>query len=87
MPQAVQIETQAEQQGLPHLYGQAAAGSASRELAFDGRKHTLDQSAAAAEPRRKSPPHFGAHAVVRKCSCQHTCELRIADTGNRTVDD
>ena len=32
MPQAVQIETQAEQQSLAHLHRQAAAWSASREL-------------------------------------------------------
>ena len=31
MPQAVQTETQAKQQGLAHLHRQAAAGCTSRE--------------------------------------------------------
>src|SRR6516164_2239091 len=63
MPQAVQIETQAEQQGLAHLHGQAAARSAGRELAFDRGEDTLDQRAAAVESARKRPPHFGTHAA------------------------
>jgi hypothetical protein len=63
MPQTVQNETQAEQQGLPHLHGQSAARSAGRELALDRREDTLDQSAAAVESLPKCPPHFGAHTV------------------------
>ena len=63
MPQAVQIETQAEQQGLAYLHGQTAAWCAAREFAFDRREDTLDQSTAPVDPRRKRPPHFGTHPV------------------------
>src|SRR3974390_3565026 len=63
MPQAVQVETQAKQQGLPPWHGQAVPGSASRELAFDRREHALDQSATPVESRRECPAHFGAHPV------------------------
>lgn len=62
MPQAVQIETQAKQQGLPHLHRQAAAWSASRELALGRREDPFDQSPAV-ESLRKCPPHFGTHSV------------------------
>jgi hypothetical protein len=63
MPQAVQIETEAEQQSLAHLHTQAAAWASRRELAFDRREDALDQSTAAVEPDRKRPPHFGTHAA------------------------
>ena len=63
MPQAVQIETQAEQQGLAHLHGQAAAWGPRRKLAFDRREDTLDQSTTPIESLRERLPHFGAHAV------------------------
>jgi len=53
MSQAVQIETQAELQSLAHLHRQAAAWSASRELAFGRREHALNQSAATVEAVRK----------------------------------
>ncbi len=53
MLQAVQIETQAKQQGLAHLHRQAAAWSASRELALDRGEDTLDQRAVAIESLRK----------------------------------
>ena len=49
MPQPIQIETQAEQQGLPHLHRQTAARGAGRELAFDRREDALDQRAAPVE--------------------------------------
>ena len=63
MPQAIQIETQAEQQGLPHLHRQAAAWGASRELAFDRREDALDQRATPVELLRKGSPHLGTHSV------------------------
>ena len=63
MPQTVQIETQAEQQGLARLHGQAAAWSSREQLAFDRGEHTLDQGSVSVQPLRKSPPHLGAHAV------------------------
>jgi len=63
MPQAVQIETQAEQQGLAHLHRQAPTRGTRRELAFDRREDTLDQGATPVEPVRKRPPHFGTHTV------------------------
>src|SRR5208282_2495157 len=63
MPQAIQIETQAEQQGLTHLGAQRTTGRASRELAFHRTEQTLDQSTAAIEPPRESPPHLRAYSV------------------------
>ena len=36
MPQAVEVETQPEQQGLAHLHPERATGGASRELALRG---------------------------------------------------
>src|SRR5215469_4767919 len=63
MFQPVEIETQAEQQGLAYLHGQAAAWGASRELAFDRREDALDQSTTSVEPVRKRPPHFGTHST------------------------
>jgi hypothetical protein len=63
MPQAIQIETQAEQQGLPHLHRQTAAWGASRELAFDRREDALDQCATPVELLWKGSPHLGTHSV------------------------
>jgi hypothetical protein len=63
MPHAVQIETQAEQQGLAHLHGQTAARGTGRQLAFDRREDAFDQRAAAVEPVRKRPPHLRTHAA------------------------
>lgn len=63
MPQAIQVETQAKQQGLPNLHGQTAPRGPSRELAFDRREDTLDQSTTTVDPRWKRPPHFGTHPV------------------------
>jgi hypothetical protein len=61
MPQAVQVETQSEQQGLAHLHAERVTGRASRELALHRREHRFDQGAAPVELSRKSPPHFGTH--------------------------
>lgn len=62
-PQAIQIETQAKQQGLANLHWQAAAWGSRRELAFDRGEYTLNQSPAPIQPAGKRPPHFGTHAV------------------------
>ena len=63
MPQAVQVETQSEQQGLARLHPERAAGGASRELALHRREHRFDQGAAPVELWRERPPHFGAHSA------------------------
>ena len=58
MLQAVQIETQAEQQGLANLHAQAAARGPRRELAFDRGEYALDQSAASMQLVWKRLPHL-----------------------------
>src|SRR5271167_2546023 len=63
MPQTIQIETQAEQQGLAHLGAQRTTGRPSRELALHRTEQTLDQSPAAIEASRERPPHLGAYSV------------------------
>ena len=63
MFQAIQIETQPEQQGLAPLHVQRATGRSSRELALHRRKDALDQGAAPVELSRKRPPHLGPHAT------------------------
>jgi hypothetical protein len=63
MLQAVQIETQSEQQSLAHLHSQRAARCTSRELALDRRKQALDQSATPIKPSWKCPAHLGAHSA------------------------
>jgi hypothetical protein len=55
MHHAVQIETQAKEQGLTHLHTEAAVGGASRELGLDRREYALDQSGAPVAPIRKTP--------------------------------
>src|ERR1700682_602774 len=63
MPQAVQIETQSEQQGLTLLRVQRATRRAGRELAFYRTEKALDQGSASVKPSRKGSPHFGAHSM------------------------
>jgi hypothetical protein len=63
MPQAIQIETQAEQQGLTHRHAQTASRCPSRELAFDRREYALDQCATPIGSLRECPPHLGTHAA------------------------
>src|SRR5258708_38232272 len=63
MPQAVQIETQSEQQGLTLLRAQRATRRAGRELAFYRTEQALDQGSAPVEPSRKCSPHLGAHSM------------------------
>ena len=70
MPQAVQVETQAEPQGLALLHGQQAAWGAGREFALHRREDALDQSAVPIDPARKRPPHFmfaGFPLNIRGC--------------------
>jgi len=57
MPQAIQIETQAEQQGLPLLRAQGTTWCTGRELALDRRKQALDQSAAPVHSSWEFPTH------------------------------
>jgi hypothetical protein len=63
MFQAIQIETQSEQQCLTLLGAQRATWGASRELALDGTEQTLDQSPAAIEASWECPAHLGARSV------------------------
>jgi hypothetical protein len=63
MPQAIEVETQTEQQGLTLLRAQRAAGRTSRELALYRTEQALDQSAAAIEPSRERLPHLGTNSV------------------------
>ena len=63
MFQPIQIETQSEQQGLTHLRAQRSTRCAGREFSFHRGEQALDQGAAAVNPLRESPPHFGTHSV------------------------
>src|SRR3984893_11676863 len=63
MPQAIEIETQSEQQSLTLLRAQRAARSAGRELAFHRTEQALDQGSAPVELLRKGSPHLGAHSM------------------------
>src|ERR1700723_2498759 len=63
MPQAVQIETQSEQQGLTLLRAQRATRRTGRELAFYRTEKALDQGSAPVEPSRKGSPHLGAYSM------------------------
>src|SRR6204780_5478641 len=64
MPQAIQIETQAERQGLPLLHTQGTTWCTGRELALDRRKQALDQSAAPVHSSWEFPTHLGTHSVA-----------------------
>src|SRR5487761_352024 len=59
MPQAVEVETQSEQESLARLHPERATGRASRELALYRREQCFDQGAAPVEPSRERPPHLG----------------------------
>jgi len=63
MFQPIQIETQSEQQCLPHLHGQGSTWGACREFSFHRREQALDQGASAVNPLRECPPHLGAHTM------------------------
>lgn len=78
MPQAIQIETQAEQQSLAPLDAQRAAGRTSREFALHRTEEALDQTSTPVEPPGKGPTHFGAHTV-------DTLDFLPAHGGDHTV--
>src|SRR5579864_8510104 len=63
MPQAVEIETQSEEQSLTLLCAQRTTGRSGRELAFHRTEHALDQGSAPVESSRKYSPHLGAHPM------------------------
>jgi hypothetical protein len=63
MPQAVQVETQPEQQGLAHLLPERPTWRAGRELALHRREQRFNEGAAPVELARKRPPHFGTHSA------------------------
>jgi len=63
MPRAIQIETQAEQQGLTQSRAQRTTGRASRELAPQRTERTFDRSTAATEASWERSAHLGTHCV------------------------
>ena len=63
MPEAIQIVSQAEQQGLAALGEQAVAGSAARQFAFGNREDSLDQGTAAIFLARKIGTHLRTNAM------------------------
>src|ERR1700721_1495562 len=63
MPQAVQIETQSEEQSLTLLCAQRTTGRAGREIGFNRTEHALDQGSTPVNPSRKCSPHLGAHSM------------------------
>jgi hypothetical protein len=63
MFQAIQIETQSEQQGLTPLRAQRTAGGTGRELTLHRNKQALDQRSAPIGPSREGPPHLGTHSM------------------------
>jgi hypothetical protein len=67
MFQAIQIETQSEQQGLTHLHAQRTTRCTSREFPFHGREQAFDQGAAALNPLREGTPHLDTHSVHAPC--------------------
>jgi hypothetical protein len=63
MFQAIQIETQSEQQGLALLCAQRTAWRTSQELALHRREQRFDQGPTPPAPLRECPAHLGAHSV------------------------
>ena len=63
MFQAIQIETQAEQQGLAPLCAQRTSWRANRELALHRTEQCFDQGPTPIEPSRECPSHLGPHSV------------------------
>jgi hypothetical protein len=55
MFQAIQVETQSEQQGLTDLHAPRTARPAGRELALHRREEIFDQCTAAIEASRECP--------------------------------
>ena len=65
VPQAVEVLSQAEQQGLADLRRQAAARSAGGEFAFDHRKDRFDLGALPIALVRKLPVHLATENSFR----------------------
>ena len=65
MFQAIQTETQAEQQGLAHLHAQRPVRRSGAKLTLHRREDALDQSAASIEPSRIAPTHLDAESGDR----------------------
>src|ERR1700691_119370 len=63
-PQAVEIEGEAQEKGLPPLHEERAARRARRELAFYRGEDALYHVAAAVLASREAPPHARPHAVT-----------------------
>jgi hypothetical protein len=63
MPQAIQIETQSEQQSLTLLRSQRAAWGTGRELALDRTEQALDQGSTLVESSWKCSSHLGSHSM------------------------
>jgi hypothetical protein len=65
MPQPIEVKSQAEQQSLPHLCGQAATRCFGRELAFDHREDRFYFGARPIQRPRKSAVHLVAKRSFR----------------------
>jgi hypothetical protein len=65
MPQPIEVKSQAEQQSLPHLCGQAATRCFGRELAFDHREDGFYFGARPIQRPRKSAVHLVAKLSFR----------------------
>src|SRR5260370_36877749 len=68
MPQAIEVKSQAQQQCLPHLQGQAATGGFRRELAFDHRDDRFYLRARAIPLAGDSTAHPPAPGSLREPS-------------------
>jgi hypothetical protein len=65
VPQAIEVVSEAEQQGLANLRGQAAPRSARRKFAFDHRENGFDLRALPILFPWKSPVHLVAEGSFR----------------------
>ncbi len=68
MPQPIEVKGQSEQQGLPHLHGQAATWCFGRELAFDHREDGFYFGARPIQLPRKSAVHLMAEFCFRNAT-------------------
>ena len=63
MPQAIQVETQSEQQGVAPLRAQRTSRRMSGRRALHRAEQNLDQGTAPIELLRERPPHIGTHST------------------------
>ena len=68
MPQPIEVKSQAEQQSLPHLCGQAATRCFGRELTFDHREDRFYFGARTIQLPRKSAVHLMAEFCFRNAA-------------------